>query len=84
MTPGYEEGNPPVAPDDENGVFMDWGGINPDDASQLGTVKFEGAMAAVKPIGKLAALLILFNNHAILIKTTLQVSSPREILNHDS
>jgi len=54
ITPGYEEGNSPVAPDEENGVFLDWGGINPDEAAQLGTVKFGGAVAAVNTIGKLA------------------------------
>jgi len=54
ITPGYEEGNSPVAPDEENQVFLDWGGINPDEATQLGTVKFGGAIAAVSPIKKLA------------------------------
>lgn len=54
MTPGYEEGNSPVAPDEENQVFLDWGGINPDEADQLGTVKFGAAMAAVSSLGKLA------------------------------
>jgi len=39
MTPGYEEG---FNHDKEKGVFLDWGGINPDDSSKLGQMKFGG------------------------------------------
>ena len=39
MTPGYEEG---FNNKQEEGVFLDWGGINPDDSSKLGKIKFGG------------------------------------------
>jgi len=53
FTPGYEEGT-----DDMEGkgamVFMDWGGVEPDQAINLGKLIFGGPLA-VDPAGKLAA-----------------------------
>lgn len=40
MMPGHDEGNPPVAPGGEAGLFMDWGGVNPDQAGNLRKVTF--------------------------------------------
>lgn len=52
FTPGYEEGT-----DDMEGkgdtVFMDWFGLNPDTAANLGKLIF-GELLAVEPVGKLA------------------------------
>ena len=39
ITLGYEEG---FNHDKEKGVFLDWGGINPDDSSKLRKMKFGG------------------------------------------
>ena len=39
MTPGYEEG---FNNKQEEGVFLDWGGINPDKSELLGRMKFGG------------------------------------------
>jgi len=52
FTPGYEEGTD--NPEKKAGmVFMDWGGVNPDEAGNLGKLKFGGPLA-VDPAGKLA------------------------------
>jgi len=58
FTPGYEEGT-----DDMEGkggmVFMDWGGVDPDDPANLGKLIFGGLLpadtSALEPSGKLTA-----------------------------
>lgn len=52
FTPGYEEGtnNPENKPAT---VFMDWGGVDPDQAPNLGKLTFGGPLA-VDYISKLA------------------------------
>jgi hypothetical protein len=52
FTPGYEEGTD--NPEKRAGlVFMDWNGVNPDQANQLGKLKFSAEAAAIEPTGKL-------------------------------
>lgn len=52
FTPGYEEGTD--NPEGRAGlVFMDWGGLNPDEAKNLGKLKFGGKLL-VSSAGKLA------------------------------
>lgn len=52
FTPGYEEGTD--NPEGKAGlVFMDWGGLNPDEARNLGKLKFGGKLL-VSSAGKLA------------------------------
>lgn len=52
FTPGYEEGTD--NPEKRAGlVFMDWNGVNPDQANQLGKLTFSAEAAAVNPTGKL-------------------------------
>ena len=52
FTPGYEEGTD--NPEKRAGlVFMDWNGVNPDQANQLGKLMFSAEAAAVDPAGKL-------------------------------
>ena len=55
MMPGHDEGNDPVAPAKEAGVFMDWGGLAPDQAGNLRKVTFDKVIRnwAVMPQGKL-------------------------------
>lgn len=52
FTPGYEEGTDNLEKKAAI-VFMCWHGLNPDDSANLGTLKFEGALA-VNATGKLA------------------------------
>jgi hypothetical protein len=56
MVPGHDEGNAPVAPGGEAGLFMDWGGVDPDQAGNLKKVTFGKVIRnwAVSSSGKLA------------------------------
>lgn len=58
MMPGHDEGSAPVAPGGEAGLFMDWGGLNPDEAGNLKKVTFGKEIRnwAVSPSGKLTTI----------------------------
>jgi hypothetical protein len=50
FTPGYEDGTD--NPEGKGGMFMDWNGLSPDDAKNLGKLKF-GDQLSVNPAGSL-------------------------------
>jgi len=54
LTPGYEEGTDNLE-NKADLVFMDWGGVNPDEAASLGKLTFGHLVTAVDRVGKLAA-----------------------------
>jgi hypothetical protein len=50
FTPGYEDGTD--NPEGKGEMFMDWNGLNPDEAKNLGSLKFGGQLP-VNPAGNL-------------------------------